>query len=304
MGAESAAAFTLHRRQLFMLPTRFGLLFAVVLFVMLLAAVNYNNGLAYGFTFLLVALAMVSMLYTHRNVNGLTVRVGSPTPVFAGGVLNFPVIVENDQAAPRSAVWLLGAGGGLRVDVPPHGATTVSLPVPAPQRGHLTCPAVRLSSAFPLGLLYTWSAALQPDARGIVYPPLVAAAPPPVARQSERHDPAGSYPDGDDFVGLRAHQAGDPPRHVHWKAAARGQGLLTKRFGAEGQGRLWIDWDMTSGNDIEARLQTLCRWVVDAEEQGMLYGLRMPDRVIPPARGAGHRHACLSVLALWGMQDV
>jgi uncharacterized protein (DUF58 family) len=303
MAAGSSAAFTLHRRQLFMLPTRFGVIFAIVLFVMLLAAVNYNNGLAYGFTFLLVALSMVSMLYTHRNVSGLTVRVGMPTPVFTGGSMSFPVIIENDQQVPRSAVWVLSAGSPLRMDVPPNSSVSANLPVPATERGYLRCPPLRLSSAFPLGLLYTWSAALEPEARGIAYPKLVAAAPPPAARQSERHDPAGSFPEGDDFVGLRAHQPGDPPRHVHWKAAARGQGLLTKRFGAEGQGRMWIDWEMTAGSDVEARLQTLCRWIVDAEEQGMIYGLRMPDRVLPPGRGPAHRHACLSVLALWGLDN-
>ena len=286
-----------------MLPTRYGVVFAIVLFVMLLAAVNYNNGLAYGFTFMLVALTMVSMLYTHRNVSGVTIRVGTPAPVFAGGTMSFPVTLENDLPSPRSAVWMLSDGSPLRVDIPSNSTVRIGLPVPATERGYQRCPTLRLSSAFPLGLLYTWSAALLPNTRGIVYPRRVDAAPPPSSRQSERHDPAGSYPEGDDFIGLRTYQPGDPPRHVHWKAAARGQGLLTKRFGAEGQGRVWIDWDMTTGRDVEARLQTLCRWLVDAEEDGMLYGLRMPGRVLAPARGPGHRHACLSVLALWGIEN-
>ena len=35
----------------------------------------------------------------------------------------------------------------------------------------------------------------------------------------------------DDFASLRPYHAGDSLRHVHWKALAREQGLVTKQFG-------------------------------------------------------------------------
>ena len=288
---------------MFMLPTRFGLIFALVLFIMLLAAVNYNNGLAYGFTFMLATLAMVSMLYTHRNLSGLQVKVGHAAPVFAGSAVVFPVTLDNPGTLPRSAVWLLGPGEPLRADLAPGVSVRVNLPQAAPRRGYVRCPPLRLTSSFPFGLLYTWSAGLQSDVRAIVYPRPAPGGPPPPPRDASRHHPVGSRPEGDDFLGLRGHQAGDPPRHVHWKAAARGQGLLTKRFGGEGEGRLWLDWATTPGADTEARLSCLCRWVIDCEEQGMIYGLRLPRQVVPPARGAAHRHRCLSLLALWGYRD-
>ncbi|NIP83214.1 MAG: DUF58 domain-containing protein, partial [Gemmatimonadetes bacterium] len=47
-------------------------------------AVNYDNGLAYLFTFLLASCGFVSMFYTHRNLAGVTLSGGSPRPVFAG----------------------------------------------------------------------------------------------------------------------------------------------------------------------------------------------------------------------------
>ena len=67
----------LGRRQLYMLPTRHGLLFALVLAVLLLAAINYGNGLAYALTFLLASVAVVSMLHTHRNLHRLRIAAGA-----------------------------------------------------------------------------------------------------------------------------------------------------------------------------------------------------------------------------------
>ena len=50
---------------------------------------------------------------------------------------------------------------------------------------------------------------------------------------------------------------------------------------------------------MEARLEQLARWVVDAEERGDRYGLELPGVHIAPDRGAEHRHRCLAALALF-----
>src|SRR3990167_2870927 len=91
----------LGRRQLFMLPTRFGLLFAALLVVQLLAAINYSNGLAYALTFLLGSLAVVSMLYTHRNLLRLRLSASACAPVFADEIATFRIHLTNDRSEER-----------------------------------------------------------------------------------------------------------------------------------------------------------------------------------------------------------
>jgi uncharacterized protein (DUF58 family) len=44
----------------------------------------------------------------------------------------------------------------------------------------------------------------------------------------------------------------------------------------------------------------LCRGVLDAEQSGRHYGLRLPGEVIEPGRGARHAEQCLTALALFG----
>ncbi|MGR8950827.1 MAG: AAA family ATPase [Gammaproteobacteria bacterium] len=104
----------------------------------------------------------------------------------------------------------------------------------------------------------------------------------------------------DDFAGIRAYQAGDSMRTIHWKAYAKGQGLLTKQFSVEAGGNeTWLDFDRTGAGHTEARLGQLCRWVLDAEKAGLRYGLLLPGRKIAPDSGAKHQANCLAALALY-----
>ena len=49
--------------------------------------------------------------------------------------------------------------------------------------------------------------------------------------------------------------------------------------------------------EAEARLSVLCQWVLQAEDFGQAYGLRLPGREIAPSRGEVHRTRCLEALA-------
>src|SRR5438105_357751 len=56
----------LERRRLYILPTGTGVGFAALLFLMLIAGLNYGNSLALFLTFLLGAFALVAMQQCHR----------------------------------------------------------------------------------------------------------------------------------------------------------------------------------------------------------------------------------------------
>ncbi len=294
----------LGRRQLFMLPTRFGLLFALLLAVQLLAAINYGNGLAYALTFLLGSLAVVSMLYTHRNLFRLRLAAGICPPVFAGETSVFRVHLWNDSATPRFGVAVMHNENQIAaVDIPAQDSADVEVPVPAMKRGYLAMPSVTVTTRFPLGLLYSWSRRVDLNLSGLVYPR--PADPPPLrTREEETPEPTqGLKAGGDDYIGTREFRPGDSPHHVDWKAVARGEGWHIKQFGGGGyQATVWLDWDALAGLDTETRLSILTRWVLDAERDGMLYGLHLPEKSIAPAHGESHQQRCLRALALFGLE--
>ena len=292
----------LGRRQLFMLPTRFGLLFALLLVVQLLTAINYGNGLAYALTFLLGSLAVVSMLYTHRNLFRLRLAAGICAPVFAGETSVFRIHLTNDSDTPRFGVMLMRDKKEIAgVDIPARGSADVELPVPATQRGRLAIPPVTVTTRFPLGLLYSWSRRIALEQSCLVYPRPADSMPRRTRDQESLDSMHGLGAGGDDYIGTREFRPGDSPHHVDWKAVARGEGWHIKQFGGGYQTTVWLDWDTLPGLDTETRLSVLARWVLDPERDGTLYGLRLPEKSFAPANGEHHQHECLRALALFGL---
>jgi len=301
--AHAPAEIVLGRRQLFMLPTRYGLLFAVLLAVQLLAAINYGNGLAYALTFLLGSLAVVSMLYTHRNLLRLRLSASRESPVFAGEVATFRIHMVNNDAAPRFGVSVVCEKNEIAcIDVPARGSAAVQLHVPAAKRGWLAAPPISISTRFPLGLLYSWSRRVAFGQNCLVYPSPADPTPFRVNSSENYEATQGFHAGGDDFIGVREFRPGDSPRHVDWKAVARGETWHTKQFGSDYRATVWFDWATLAGFDIETRLSVLTRWVLDAQRQGMLYGLRLPEMALAPDCGEGHQHECLKALALFGLK--
>jgi len=290
-------------RQIYILPTRHGLLFALVLVALALAAVNYGNALAYLLTFLLASMAVVSLLHAQRNLLKLHVTAAGGEPVFVGEPALFRICSDNDSGA-RYALRIESAHGALPpFDIPAHDTRCVALSVPTEKRGWLDCPALTLASVYPLGITRTWSRRLTLPARCLVYPKPADEAPWQTAAGTEGESRPGATQDGEDFTGLRAYQPGDTLARISWKTLARGQGLYTKEFRAPLAESVWLDWDVFAPLAAEARLRQMCRAVLDAEDCGLAYGLRLPGVVLEPDSGAAHRHHCLEALALHEISD-
>ena len=60
---------------------------------------------------------------------------------------------------------------------------------------------------------------------------------------------------------------------------------------------LVLEFSATPFADTETRLRQLARWIVQAERDGLEYGLRVPGAELPPENGDRHFHACLRTLA-------
>src|SRR5690606_14709137 len=79
----------LNQRRVFIVPTRAGLTFGVMLIVLFLCSVNYSLSLGFALTFLLGACAVIDMHLTFRNLAHLHLRPGNTQAVFAGEEAQF-----------------------------------------------------------------------------------------------------------------------------------------------------------------------------------------------------------------------
>ncbi len=286
----------IHKR-LFILPTARGLGFLLLLLLMLLGAINYNNSLAYAFCFLLSGLGLVSLYHTYRNLAGLEVRCIRSRNAFAGEAARFELVLSNSRHFARYAMGIGKDTEHLQfVSVPAGQTAHLWVPRETRQRGKCHLGTLTLETRFPLGLFRAWSR-LHLEQHAWVYPS--PAREHRVHSQSLRHlSEEGDQGRGsDDFRGFRPYHPGDSLHHVNWKAVAREQGWMIKEFGGDRVEERWFDWAQLPDLGPEDCLSQLCRWVVDADRQQEHYGLRLPDQELGPAQGPAFRDRCLRALA-------
>ena len=314
-----SGTIVLTQRRIFILPTKQGLALALVLGLMLLGDINYNLSLGYVLTFLLAMMAVMSMLHAFRNLAHLEIRAGRAEAVFNGDSAKFLLHFQNRSKLSRYQLCLRGGNGvavghlaasssrGLRdenhhlisFDIPALKDSEVAFQLPATQRGWLPLGILTLYTEFPLGLFHAWSY-LHFDTRCLVYPKPLSHAPLPPGNAPDGVG-KGSIAGDDDFAGLRSYVAGDALPRIAWKAFAREQGLQVKQFSTPLGEKLWLDYSAAPGRNDEEKLACMARWVLDAESQGLRYGLRLPDSELPPDNGTAQRDECLRRLALFNL---
>ena len=296
---EDRLPVTIGRRRVYILPTRAGLAFAAMIFVMLVAGLNYANSIALLIAFMLAGFGMIAMHLTHRNLVGVALRTVASVDAFVGEHGRLLLTLENPADTARLGLECEVAGSmRAAVDVPARATARADVPLTLERRGRLTVDRIQLSTAFPFGLFRAWTY-VHVDASVIAWPVPRGRreAPPETSSGGATH--AVHRVGDEEWAGLREFRSGDSPRQVAWGAYARGRGLLVKTYQSPAAHQRMFDLESISG-DLEQRLEQLSAWIVAAHARGERFGLRLGERTLPADSGNEHRARCLDSLALFG----
>ncbi len=295
---------TLAQNNIYILPSRAGLMLGATLLVLLVASINYQLNLGYLLTFLLAGCAVIGMHVSHGTLRALQLSVSSPIPQFMGTGASFDVTLINRRRATRYGIGLAVLDQALLghwawTDVPAQGMCSVRIAFQPRRRGRQRLPALNAETRYPLGTFRVWSV-WRPAALVLIYPP-IEPNPPPLPLGESRHaiNASSSRQSNDEFDGVRAYRRGDPLKRVIWKKAAKTGDLVTREATPLARDELWLDFSATGLIDTEDRLARLCAWVLQAEAQGLDYGLRLPGQRLAPASGHTHQQRCLETLAMF-----
>jgi uncharacterized protein (DUF58 family) len=289
----------LSARRIYIVPTRLGIAFALMLFAMFLGAMNYGNNLALGLAFVLGSLALTAMHYCHRNLAGIRIGTAATEPVFAGQSAQFRIALENLARVTRHELTIANEHGIAQpVRIDPEGRAVLQVTQPAAHRGYLALDHLEVRSRHPFGLFRAW-AYLHMEVHCIVYPRPSSRDEVPPPFETDTGGAQDQSLGDEEFTGLRSFHPGDSPRRIAWKAYARGQGLHVKVYAGTAVTSYMFDWDSLPALNIEERLSQLCRWIEDAHAAGRAYGLKIPGLETAPNIGLAHRQRCLTALALF-----
>lgn len=310
-GAETGEVL-LHQRRVFILPTKAGLAYGLMLVGLFIGSVNYGLNMGFALTFLLAACALVGLLLTFRNLAFLRLSVGVSAPVFAGQQALFGLQLANQSRHARYSIelgFVERSESSSMIDLPAFGQLRTQLACPAPRRGWLQAPRIRLQTRFPLGLFRAWSY-WTPDLAVLVYPAPEENAP-PLPEASAGVAAEGRGAGQEEFAGVRNWQAGDSPSRLAWRQIARldasDAALISKSFEGGQGSELCLDEAALLHLPLEARLSRLTAWVLQAQAQDLHWRLALGGSQLTTqlttqsatAGGSQHAHDCLRMLALY-----
>jgi uncharacterized protein (DUF58 family) len=299
---KPSPSITLDQRRIYVFPTKAGALYAVMLLVMLVTAINYQNNSIFLLTFLLAGLFNMAILTAFSNLAGLTIRRLQADSPFAGDDAAFHIELSCKQKKQHQAIqigWpnIHLAVGSLGIE----SRQTLTLYCSAARRGLLKPPRILVKSVYPLGLIRAWSW-VDLDLRCPVYPHPTAMD---VAWQGQDDSVLyeANHMANDELANIRHWRHGDTPRQVLWKAYARTGKLMSIEYAEPAKDARWLDWEALPELALETRLSVLCDAALKLYDQNAEYGLRLPGCEYSPDAGAVHLHKVLEALALFSSTE-
>ncbi len=295
----------LNSKRTYIFPTRFGIYFALSMFLLLGIAFIYSNNVVYFICFFLSSLGLVTMWKTNLNIERIKIRSIPVNDFFADENGRLQLIAENTGRWPSYLVKirLRNHSQVYSIDeITSRASQTLDVVFSAQQRGYQKIPDLIIESEYPFGWLRSWKyyRVSQP---ALVYPKREGISRLPEKTESEGQEISGKkyfLSSENIFQGHRPYQKSDSLRQIDWKALARTRELLVKQFESESKGSLQLCWDDIPNSAVEKKLSQLSLWIHECEKQNRVYQLVLPHEKSPWGSGTSHARECLKKLALFG----
>ncbi len=286
----------LSRKSIYILPTKFGFLFGLILVAMLVGSINYEINMGFLLTFLFSAIFFIGMLQSYKNFNTVTLAPQPIKPVFASENVTVNFLSLSKHITFNTAIQIEKQQAYHNLNE----KSLVPITIKGYKRGIYRINKIKLFSIYPMGHFYVWSW-FKTDLEIIVYPqPKAISNTEQISKTNKVGENSSQRKGSDELYSYKHYQAGDPIQRIAWKKTAQTGKLHSKEMSKLISDDYYIDWHQFSHLATEERLSLMCHLVLDAHNRNEMYGLILPDVEINPEHSEQHKHACLKELASFG----
>lgn len=293
----------LTNRNIFIFPTRFGLLFLGFVLLLFIMGTNYKNNLILLVSYLMASLFVISIFHSFFNMLGLKVEVKQSVSGIVGDIAYITLNLHSNRARYHINAYFNGfSAKPPSIDCLPNQLSPLTVELPLTQRGLISPPRIIIQSYFALGLIRTWTR--------LDFGTQVLAIPKPrkttviVSKNLQSSSGKAALLQrgemNDEFQQLKPYLTGDTLAHVSWKHLAKGLGMLTKEYYSEQGDDCWLNIVDIQQSNIEQKLEVLVYWILEFEKSGQMFGLDLGVLKIAPSCGKDHIQQCLTQVACYG----
>lgn len=280
----------LTQKLIFILPSRYGCWFMLLIALLYLLGTNYQNNLILLVSYLLLSIFLLCIVLCYQNLAGLSLSCKMPTELFSGQPGAVSIQLGNNKNhfmlqlnfLKQDTVFVNQSGDML------------ALPLYATVRGRYMLPRIKVKSLYPFGLWRSWSYVALAQ-HYWVYPQPVS-----IENTLRQQSPSSAGAAEPAEHSIDAYRSGDNVRYLLWKRLARDpfNPVLRREQHHPVAEPDWVEVPKCSGDVLERELSIACRRLLELEQSGRQYGLKLNGRIIAQSQGAQHLQRCLQALAL------
>lgn len=297
--------FQMDMSNIFIFPSKFGVVFCFLCGLLFVLGTNYRNNLMLLLSYFLLSIFLVNLLISYSNFTRLKVQLGKVTSVFAGNDCPLPLWLGDSNC---KNIAELNCSGKLHfrfwqsqvqrsIEAELH-SNPVVLNLETSYRGFQTLPRITIESFFPLGLFRCWTH-IRFGNKVLVYPSPIATELTLHNQQSgdEEALDMDSIVGNNDFDALKNYEAGESLNRVAWKLVAKGGEMMTKQFSDSFNSTIWLDIKHFQSEGLETALSKMTWLVIQLTQRQVSFGMRLEKEEVAPETGNQHMDRCLQLLA-------
>lgn len=294
---HSETSITLTHKNIYILPSKFGMAYLISNVLVYVLGINYQNNLVIMFSYLMFSFLLENFIVAFINLYNLKVSLSHTVAGYQHtGYFAYFQLVNKDGTTSLEV-----SGEHIRsqfIDSIEETTQKLELQINIANRGLHSLPRLKFFSRYPFGLVTTWSYFV-PDKKTYVYPTPLSFSFHQVSQaeiESDSQSQSNQATVSENYQGVRPYIDGDKVNRISWKHYAKNQVLATKDFSSGSTSEYEFSLQTVPGN-LEQKLQHLSYLVTHAENENLRYSLLLPHAKVDLGSGTPHMTKCLEELS-------
>jgi len=286
-------------------PTKEGIIFILLSFIVGFSAINTNNNLLYLIFGVMISLVVVSGITSMINLSRIDINLVNIPDIYALTPSSLIFRLKNDKLLiPSFSLTLqLEDARSYLIFLPSHSERDIRIKCFFKKRGWNYLPKISLVTKFPFGFFKKWIKIDLGQSRVLVYPKI-----------NEIEINSGNNTDhytgdtllrktgqSEELKSIRDYNPGDTKKSIDWKSTAKVNRMMVKEYSAidTRNARIVFDPDTEISMNLEHYISEKASLLVEYIKKGFSVDFIIGKKEYKAVYNSGQTRRILSMLALY-----
>ncbi len=286
-------------------PTKEGIIFILLSFIVGFSAINTNNNLLYLIFGVMISLVVVSGFISMINLSRIDISLVSIPDIYALTPLSLVFRLKNEKllVPSFSLTMQLEDAKSFLIYLPSNSEREIGIKCFFKQRGWNTLPEMSLVTKFPFGFFKKWIKIDLADSRVLVYPRINEIE---INDSSNKDHYTGETRyrktgQSEELKSIRDYNPGDSRKNIEWKSTAKVGRMMVKEFAATDtkSARIVFDPDTENSMNLEHYISEKASLLAEYIKKGFSVDFIIGKKEYRAVYNSGQQKRILTMLALY-----